>query len=50
MSREDEPRKRPYRRPRLVVYGDFRALTGKGEPAPKGGITGDGMGNPATKI
>ncbi len=50
MSREDKPRKRPYRRPRLVVYGDFRALTRKGGGEPKGGTAGDGMGAPATRI
>ncbi len=50
MSREDEPRKRPYRRPRLVVYGDFRALTRKGGGEPKGGTAADGMGSPATRV
>ena len=49
MSREDELRKRPYRRPRLVVYGDFRALTGKGGE-PKGGTKNDAKGTPKTRL
>jgi len=49
MSREDELRKRPYRRPRLVVYGDFRALTGKGGGA-KGGAKNDAKGTPKTRL
>ena len=35
--------KKPYRPPRLVVYGDLRTLT------TKKGLKGDGGGNPKTR-
>jgi hypothetical protein len=38
-------RKKSYRRPRLVVYGDVRRLT-----AVKFGMMGDGGGKPSTKM
>jgi hypothetical protein len=37
--------KRPYRPPRLVAYGDLRRIA-----MVKGGSTGDGKGNPASKV
>lgn len=37
--------KRPYRSPRLVVYGDLRRLT-----TAKGGTLGDGGGKPTTRV
>ena len=37
--------KKPYRAPRLIVYGDLREIT-----KAKGGSKGDGGGNPATKV
>lgn len=43
-KRENRKRK-PYRRPRLVAYGDFRTLTQTG----KGGTKGDGVGVPKTR-
>jgi hypothetical protein len=36
--------KRPYRTPRLVVYGRLNELA-----LEKGGVKGDGKGNPASK-
>jgi hypothetical protein len=43
-SRRPE-RKKPYRTPRLVEYGDLRKIT----LANKGGNMGDGAGRPLTK-
>ena len=37
-------KKKAYRSPRLVVYGDFRSLT-RG----KGGTADDGVGKPSTR-
>lgn len=37
-------RRKPYRPPRLVVYGDLRRLT-----RAKGGNKGDGAGKPSTR-
>jgi hypothetical protein len=41
--RADE--KRPYRRPKLIAYGDFRTLTGV-----KGGKLGDGKAKGNTRL
>jgi hypothetical protein len=38
------PQKKPYRSPRLVVYGDLRQITMQ-----KGGSMNDGGGAPMTK-
>lgn len=38
-------KRKPYRRPRITVYGDLRRLT-----MVKGGGNNDGGGKPATKI
>ena len=38
-------RKKPYRKPRLVVHGDVRTLTGS-----KAGAKSDGSGKPATRV
>jgi len=38
-------RKKPYRKPRLKVHGDIRALT-----AAKAGSRGDGAGKPRTRL
>jgi len=41
-----QPRsKKPYRKPRLKVHGDIRALTGV-----KGGTRNDGAGKPRTRL
>jgi hypothetical protein len=40
----DRDRKKPYRAPRLVKYGDLRTIT-----QGKGGNMTDGTGNPATR-
>lgn len=40
--------KKPYRSPRLVVYGDLRRLTLM--PAQKRGTSSDGGGIPKTKL
>lgn len=41
-----QPRsKKPYRKPRLKVHGDIRALTGS-----KAGNRADGAGKPRTKL
>ena len=40
-----EARKKPYRAPKLTVYGDLRTIT-----KAKGGTTGDGAGKPPTKV
>ncbi len=37
--------KKPYRKPRLKVHGDVRALTGA-----KAGTANDGAGKPRTKV
>jgi hypothetical protein len=37
--------KKPYRKPRLKVHGDVRALTGA-----KAGTSGDGAGKPRTRL
>lgn len=41
---QDPRTKKPYRSPRLFVYGDFRELT-----AAKGGAEFDGVGKPSTR-
>ncbi len=38
-SKGENRKKKPYRSPRLVTYGDFRSLTRVGG---KGGVKGDG--------
>lgn len=43
-SKTPTQERKPYRSPRLVVYGDLRRLT-----MVKGGTKGDGGGKPATK-
>ncbi len=40
-----EKAKKPYRKPRLTVHGDIRALT-----AAKAGSRADGAGKPRTKV
>lgn len=40
----ESQKRKPYRQPRLVVYGDLRRLT-----MAKGGTKTDGTGKPATK-
>ncbi len=44
-SKGQNRKKKPYRPPRLVTYGDFRSLTGTSS---KGGTKGDG-GNPPSR-
>ncbi len=44
------PRRKPYRSPRLIVYGDLRRLTKMMPPAPKFGAKGDGGGTPMTRL
>lgn len=44
---QNQKKKKQYRPPRLVTYGDFRSLTRAGA---KGGMKGDGGGNPKTKL
>ena len=44
-TKREKPKKKNYRRPRLVAYGDFRTLTRTG----KGGSQGDGVGPPKTR-
>lgn len=45
-SKGENVKKKPYRRPRLVAYGDFRTLT-----RAKGGTSNDGGGQkPRTKL
>ena len=43
-SKTARTKRKTYRSPRLVVYGDFHSLTGA-----KGGTKGDGGGKPATR-
>lgn len=43
--RSKNAQKKPYRPPRLVVYGDLRRLT-----ETKGGGNNDGLGKPRTKL
>jgi hypothetical protein len=43
-------RKKPYRPPKLVVYGDLRRLTTMMAPPAKGGAMADGMGLPKTRV
>jgi hypothetical protein len=38
-------KKRPYRRPKLIAYGDFHTLTGV-----KGGALGDGKAKGNTRL
>ncbi len=45
-SKSENRKKKPYRPPRLVTYGDFRSLT---RTSAKGGTKGDGGGVPKTK-
>jgi hypothetical protein len=44
-SKNPNTKKKMYRSPRLVVYGDFRSLT-----QVKGGTSGDGTGKPRTRV
>ncbi len=44
-SKSESRKKKPYRPPRLVTYGDFRSLTRS-----KGGSSNDGQGKPRTKL
>lgn len=44
-SKTTSQTKKPYRSPRLVVYGDVRRLT-----MAKGGGAADGSGKPRTKL
>ncbi len=44
-SNATKPPKKPYRPPRLVVYGDLRRLT-----LSKKGTRADGAGKPATRL
>lgn len=43
--RRQASRKKPYRKPRLKVHGDIRALTAK-----KAGRRADGAGKPRTRL
>jgi hypothetical protein len=43
--RQPRKLKKPYRKPRLVVHGDVRKLTGA-----KAGTKSDGSGKPATRV
>lgn len=43
--KHERRKKKSYRPPRLVAYGDFRKLTQTG----KGGTKGDGAGVPKTR-
>lgn len=44
-KRTSEEKRKPYRPPRLAVYGDLRHLT-----LAKGSTNNDGTGKPATKL
>ena len=44
MKRQRKPKK-PYRKPKLKVHGDIRALTGA-----KAGTKNDGAGKPSTRV
>ncbi len=44
-SKSENRKKKPYRPPRLVEYGDFHTLT-----RAKGGGKNDGQGKPRTKL
>lgn len=44
-TKRDHGKKKSYRTPRLVAYGDFHTLTQTG----KGGNKGDGAGVPKTR-
>ncbi len=46
MKARENKKKKPYRAPRLVAYGDFRKLTRTG----KGGKKGDAGGVPKTRL
>lgn len=46
-SKPTGSRKKPYRAPRLVVYGDLRRLT---TLTLKKGLKADGVGAPKTKL
>ncbi len=46
-SKGENRKKKPYRSPRLVTYGDFRSLT---RTSAKGGVKGDGGGVPRSKL
>ncbi len=46
-SKGQNRKKKPYRSPRLVTYGDFRSLT---RTQAKGGVRGDGGTKPPTKL
>ena len=47
-TKKDHRKKKPYRSPHLVTYGDFRSLTRV--TGSKGGNKGDGGGNPNTRL
>lgn len=44
---QNQKKKKQYRSPRLVTYGDFRSLT---RAQAKGGAKGDGGGVPRSKL
>ncbi len=46
-SKGGSRKKKSYSRPRLVAYGDFRALT---RATTKGGTGNDGTGKPQTRL
>ncbi|MEE9171321.1 MAG: lasso RiPP family leader peptide-containing protein [candidate division NC10 bacterium] len=46
-SKGENRKKKPYRPPRIVTYGDFRSLT---RTQSKGGVKGDGGGAPKSKL
>jgi hypothetical protein len=46
-SKGEKRKKKPYRPPRLVAYGDFRTLT---RATTKGGTGNDGGGKPQTRL
>ena len=50
MPKPQGSRRKPYRSPRVVVYGDLRRLTKLMPPAAKGGALGDGGQVPMTRL
>lgn len=47
-AKKDRRKKKPYRFPHLVTYGDFRSLTRV--TGAKGGTKNDGGGSPRTRL
>jgi len=47
-AKKDRRKKKPYRSPHLVAYGDFRSLTRV--TGAKGGSKNDGGSNPRTRL